>query len=173
VACNKLFVIEHKQQQEGEKKSEVLVTPSGAKLAPGEVEFLPYWWPDSRTTALQERLKEIFGEVDASMASMSRADVLCKIKSMAENVGEQKSYFRRLELTADAKWQIDQSNATSKKAAQGQPFVYSHLQSGFLGATYHLAAGAKVMTQDDLARFWAYCRHAAHLVDLEMRAARP
>lgn len=156
VPCNKLWVVEH--TGEGE-----LQTMTGKKLKPGDVEYIPHWWPPTATTALQERLKEVFYEVDASCKDMTRADLLQKVKQLAEEQSV-RSYWREMRMGVDGKAIIDQSNATGKKK-----YEYSHLESGFVGSTYIFREGTPVLTQADLARFWGYCRHAAHQAQRAMQ----
>ena len=78
-----------------------------------------------------------------------------------------RSYFREMRMDPWAKQIIDGSNSTSTK---GKPFVYGHLENGFVGSTYTFVENTPVLTQAEVARFWGYCRHAAHLAQRAIRS---
>ena len=153
--ANQLLVIEN--------DDEAMKLPFGPDMEPNEIRFLPVWWVDTPIQALEMRVAEIFAEVDKEMAELPTGELLEKIKAMAQKVGSTKSYFRPMTMTETAKQAIDYQNVHGKRAKNGLQFKYSHLTEpeGFKGAQFKWEEGMKALTQDNMARLWAYCRVAA------------
>ena len=85
-----------------------------------------------------------------------------RIQSIAQAAGLTKTFFKEMSLTDRAVQEAEKSNWSSKKALEGSPYKWDHLTNGFYGSFFR-EPGAAVMSQDDLARLWAYLHHAFQL----------
>ena len=153
--ANQLLVVEN--------DDEPMQLPFGEDMAPGEIRFIPVWWVDTPAQALEMRVAEIFNEVDQEMADLPTNQLLSKIKDMALKTGSSKSFFHPMHMTDEAKAAIDYQNVNGKRAKKGYKFKYDHLTKpeGFLGAQFKWKPDMKALSQDNMARLWAYCRVAA------------
>jgi len=156
--ANQLHVVEN--------DDDPMKLPFGPDMGLGEVRFIPVWWVDTPIQALEMRVAEIFNEIDQEMADLPTNELLGKIKDMALKTGSSKSFFKPMHMAGAAKAAIDYQNVNGKRAKRGYKFKYDHLTKpeGFLGAQFTWEPDMKALSQDDMARLWAYCRVAAQEV---------
>ena len=67
-----------------------------------------------------------------------------------------------MSLTDQAVAEAEKSNWSSKKAMEGSPYTWDHLNKGFFGAFFR-DRDTPVLGQDELASLWAHLRHAFQL----------
>ena len=139
-----------------------LAVIDGSTLAAGSTRVVPIWWPSTSTQALHDKLKLIAAQVDCDVGTMKPEQLLTKIQSLAEAGGLTKKYFSKMSLTDQAVAEAEKSNWSSKKAMEGSPYTWDHLNKGFFGAFFR-EKDTPVLGQEDLARLWGYLHHAFRL----------
>jgi hypothetical protein len=156
--ANQLLVIQN--------DDEAMKLPFGPDMEPNEIRFLPVWWVDTPVQALEMRVAEIFAEVDKEMAELPTGQLLEKIKDMAEKSGHLEKLFQAHEDDRDGQTGDRLPECPRQACEKGYVFKYDHLAQpeGFMGAQFKWEEGMVALTQDNMARLWAYCRVAAHAV---------
>jgi hypothetical protein len=150
INANRLYVLEAEEDH---------TTVSGERILGGSVSFLPAYWPDTSTTALEGRLKEIYMGLNEEISAKTPQEVKQWVMDKTDAMAQRKTYFKRMKMTGVAKQTIDEQN---KVARPDRQFSYKHLEEDFLGARYIMKEGEPVLGQDDLIRVWAYTRRMVH-----------
>ena len=172
IACNMIYVLQAPDASAPSGKgagSASAAAPSGdgrgggvtscigETLAPGEVRFLPAWWPDTATTALENRMKEIVANLEPQIAKSSPEEILTQVYTIANVAAAKKSYFAPMQVSEKAKYEIGWINENTPQG-KAKPFSWEHLNGGFLGAQYLMQPNDKVLDEESIIKMWVYSR---------------
>jgi hypothetical protein len=143
---NKVMILE---EDKPASSSEGLKRPAGSSEGP--VQLIPYHWPDTATTVLQDRIKMITMGLAEEIAEVPREARLQYVIDLL-NTKRVPGYFKHYPLTIDVKVKID---ALTKK------FSYDHILDGFYGFFFSELETTPPLKQEDVMRMWG---HSTYLV---------
>ena len=152
IGANMLLVVE------GDGKDMGLKQVKG-KLAEGEVRFYPLWWPDTATTSLLDKFKEVMLGVSHKVNDMSQEQLRLEIVELDKRLAEQRSFFRPLELNKTALDEIEWMNANGKRETSdhSRRWIIDHLRGGFIGGRYMWKETDVALDMETVAQMFCFC----------------
>lgn len=159
IPANKLLTIETEGDEVDYWKKANPSVAAGLQTVGTEgnaVLYIPFWWPQTAETGLQDRLKEIFLGVSAELADTPCHDLPQLIADLALQKQVQKSWWVKGGMGELAKQEIEKVNTSSTK----EHYFTEHLQEDFIQSRFIYEDGQEVWDQEKLAKVWGTVRLA-------------
>lgn len=172
IAPNKVLVFCESETTSSEKLpggvSELLGRVSNKK---GVIAHYPCIWPDSASTALAHRMKEIITQVRTEVEKgMTPTQMIEKCIAIAAESAQHAPYFSRHTLPLATQQHIEQLNAQG--GYRGRLWHMEHLQKGpWPAGKCPFKPGDLVLEPEAIMQIWAYSRVAIKTVVAAKKAA--
>jgi hypothetical protein len=136
----------------------------------GSVHFFPCLWPDSATTALHSRMKEIIARVHTEVnEGMSPGQMIQKCMDIASKSAQSAQYFSPHALPPDTLQHI--TELKDRGGHKGRKWHLEHLQEPWLAGKCPFKKGDLVLDPETIMQMWAYSRVAIKTIVAARQAA--
>lgn len=163
ITANKLMVIDAAgpipEMLGGEAMNKTVAsggTSKGSAASSSHI-FVPFLWPDTKTTTLINRMKEICEEITTDVAdnNLGAQTLIDRVNNKVEQKIRSKVYWRQTTMPPKSlgtfQWLNEQSSTK---------WHFDHLLQPWPAAQYQLREGEPVLDEDDLIRMFLYTRLA-------------
>ena len=115
-------------------------------------------WPDTATTTLINRFKEITAGVSEEMRALSPKDIVSKVQALTTEHGAKRTFWHRYAWGPEDCARVGYANAAIP--SHEKQWEYKHLAGGYVGARFAYKADNSdtVMDMDEVVRLWAFTR---------------
>jgi hypothetical protein len=130
----------------------------------GSVHFFPCLWPDSATTALHGRMKEIIARVHTEVEKgMSATVMIQKCIDIALKSGQSMPYFYKHALPEMTVQHIAQLNSQGGYKGR-KPWHLDHLREPWLAGQCPFKKGDAVLEPETIMQMWVYLDFATRKI---------
>ena len=116
---------------------------------PEKVKYLPFMWGDTKTQSLMNRFKEVMMGMTGEVNNLGPVQLWERVKESALRTAMQYDYWQQFEVTTHTKQHL---------AGLAEKYYIDHIPTPFIGSRYRMKEGEKGLSQDELARTFAYIR---------------